>query len=333
MPYRAFVVDKRGDDFIAEVRTLDESSLPPGDVTIRVQWSSVNYKDGLASIPNGRVVRTYPMVPGVDLAGVVMESSDPRFRPGQGVVVIGYDLGVAHPGGFAELARVPGDWVVQLPEGLTAKEAMALGTAGFTAALSIEALEQHGLRPGNGPVIVTGATGGVGSIAVAMLAKLGYTVAASTGKASEHDYLRELGATEILSREEVSAPSNRPLESERWAGAVDPVGGDTTAYLLRTMKYGASIALSGLTGGRELHTTVIPFILRAVNLLGIDSVWCPRETRVRVWQRCATDLKPPRLLETIAHEIDLDGLPVVLDAILKGQVRGRTVVRLAGEGV
>lgn len=333
MPYRAFVVDKRGDDFIAEVRTLDESSLPPGDVTIRVQWSSVNYKDGLASIPNGRVVRTYPMVPGVDLAGVVVESSDPRFRPGQGVVVIGYDLGVAHPGGFAELARVPGDWVVQLPEGLTAKEAMALGTAGFTAALSIEALEQHGLRPGNGPVIVTGATGGVGSIAVAMLAKLGYTVAASTGKASEHDYLRELGATEILSREEVSAPSNRPLESERWAGAVDPVGGDTTAYLLRTMKYGASIALSGLTGGRELHTTVIPFILRAVNLLGIDSVWCPRETRVRVWQRCATDLKPPRLLETIAHEIDLDGLPVVLDAILKGQVRGRTLVRLAGEGV
>ncbi|GIW19243.1 MAG: hypothetical protein KatS3mg064_2400 [Tepidiforma sp.] len=239
MAYRALVVDKQGDAFSVAVRDLSEADLPPGDVTIRVHWSSINYKDGLALSPGGRVIRSYPMVPGVDLAGVVLESKDIRFAPGQEVVVTGYDVGVSHPGGFAELARVPGDWVMPLPAGLTLKEAMAIGTAGFTAALSLEALEHNGLRPANGTVIVTGATGGVGSTAVAMLAQAGYTVAASTGKASEHAYLRELGASEILSREEVSAESTRPLESERWAGAVDPVGGATTAYLIRTMKYGA----------------------------------------------------------------------------------------------
>lgn len=329
MTYRAFVVDNQDGNFSAGLRDLDETSLPTGEVTIRVEWSSVNYKDGLAATPNGRVVRSYPMTPGVDLAGTVTESKDSRYRAGDGVVVIGYDVGVAHPGGFAELARVPGDWVVPLPQGLTAKEAMALGTAGFTAAMSVDALERHGLGTESGTVIVTGATGGVGSTAVSMLAGRGYTVAGSTGKESEHQYLRDLGASEVLSREDVSVESDRPLESERWAGAVDPVGGATTAYLIRTMKRDASIALSGLTGGTRLTTTVMPFILRGVNLLGIESVWCSREVRERIWQRCATDLKPKGLLDSIAFETDLDGLQPVLADILQGKVRGRALVRLA----
>ncbi|WP_322819540.1 oxidoreductase [Tepidiforma sp.] len=329
MSYRALVVDRQNDTFTVTVRDLPESDLPPGDVTIRVHWSSINYKDGLALSPTGRIIRTFPMVPGVDLAGVVLESKDNRFARGQEVIVTGYDVGVSHPGGFAELARVPADWVMPLPSGLTLKEAMAIGTAGFTAALSLEALEHNGLRPQNGTVIVTGATGGVGSTAVAMLAQAGYTVAASTGKTSEHAYLRQLGATEILSREEVSAESTRPLESERWAGAVDPVGGPTTAYLIRTMKYGASIALSGLTGGNTIATTVYPFILRNVNLLGIDSVYTPMERRTKTWQRLATDLKPRGLLDSIAVETDLEGVPTVCADILQGKVRGRTLVRLA----
>lgn len=329
MSYRALVVDRQNDTFTVTVRDLPESDLPPGDVTIRVHWSSINYNDGLALSPTGRIIRTYPMVPGVDLAGIVLESKDNRFTPGQEVIVTGYDVGVSHPGGFAELARVPADWVMPLPSGLTLKESMAIGTAGFTAALSLQALEHNGLRPQNGTVIVTGATGGVGSTAVAMLAQVGYTVAASTGKTTEHAYLRQLGATEILTREEVSAESTRPLESERWAGAVDPVGGPTTAYLIRTMKYGASIALSGLTGGNAIATTVYPFILRNVNLLGIDSVYTPMEQRTKTWQRLATDLKPRGLLDSIAVETDLEGVPTVCADILQGKVRGRTLVRLA----
>jgi putative YhdH/YhfP family quinone oxidoreductase len=297
-------------------------------VTIKVEWSSINYKDGLALSPTGRILRSFPMVPGVDLAGTVVESKDSRFSAGSHVVVTGYDVGVSHPGGFAELARIPGDWVMPLPEGLTTKEAMALGTAGMTAAMSVEALEHNGLRPGQGTVIVTGSTGGVGSTAVSMLAQLGYTVAGSTGKASEHDFLRSLGATEILSREDVSAESNRPMESERWAGAVDPVGGPTTAYLVRTMKYGASIAVSGLTGGTAVATTVFPFILRGVNLLGIDSVMCPMAKRQHVWARMGKDLKPKGLLDSIAVETDLDGVAAVCADILGGKVKGRTVVRV-----
>lgn len=329
MAYRAFVVNKTGDDFSAAVTMLDESDLPRGDVTIRVQWSSVNYKDGLASMPNGRVIRNYPMVPGVDLAGIVESSDDSRFTKGEEVFVTGYDIGVTHPGGFAELARVPGDWVAKVPPALGTKGVMALGTAGLTAALSVEALERMGLKPGSGPVIVTGATGGVGSTAVSMLAGLGYEVAGSTGKDSEHQFLRDLGATEIISREEVMAESTRPIETERWSGAVDPVGGAATAYLARTMKYGGSIALSGNTGGTAIATSVFPFILRGVNLLGIESVFCPMETRLRVWNRCATDLKPRGLMETIAHETDLDGLPGVLAQILEGKVKGRALVRLS----
>lgn len=329
MSYRALVVNKTGDSFDVSIQQLDESQLPPGDVTIRVEWSSVNYKDGLACSATGRVVRSYPMVPGVDLAGSVISSSDPRFSPGDKVVVTGYDVGVAHHGGFAELARVPAAWVMPLPAGLTTKEAMAIGTAGLTAALSVEALERNGLRTEQGPVIVTGATGGVGSTAVSMLAQLGYTVAASTGKESEHAFLRDLGATEILSRQDVSAESTRPMETERWAAAVDPVGGATTAYLLRTTKYGGSVAVSGLTGGGTVNTTVFPFILRGVNLLGIESVFCPMEQRLRVWKRLGTDLKPHGLLESIAVETGLEGVVAVAEQILAGQVRGRTLVRVA----
>lgn len=328
MGYRAIVVDKQGDAFTVATKELSESDLPAGEVTIRVEWSSINYKDGLALSPNGRVLRSYPMVPGVDLAGTVAESSDSRFSSGDKVVVTGYDVGVAHPGGFAELARIPADWVMPLPEGLTTKEAMALGTAGMTAAMSVEALEHNGLRPDQGTVIVTGSTGGVGSTAVSMLAQLGYTVAGSTGKATEHDFLRSLGATEILSREDVSAESNRPMETERWAGAVDPVGGATTAYLIRTMKYGSSIALSGLTGGNAVLTTVFPFILRGVSLLGIDSVFCPMPKRQHVWARMGRDLKPKGLLDSIAVETDLDGVAAVCADILGGKVKGRTLVRL-----
>lgn len=328
MGYRAFLVEKNGDQFHAGLTTLAESDLPAGEVTIRVEWSSVNYKDGLAATPGNRVVRSYPMVPGVDLAGTVVDSKDGRFSPGQPVTVTGYDVGVAHPGGFAELARVPADWVCALPEGLTTKEAMAIGTAGLTSAISVEALAQHGVTPGRGPVIVTGATGGVGSTAVSMLAGLGYTVAGSTGKASEAQFLRDLGASEVLTREEVSAESDRPMETQRWAGAVDAVGGSTTAYLIRTMMQGGSIALSGNTGGAAFSTTVFPFILRGINLLGIESVMYPIEQRRRIWQRIATDLRPAGLMDQIAVETDLDGLPDILARIVKGQTRGRVLVRL-----
>ncbi|MGH2610013.1 MAG: acryloyl-CoA reductase, partial [Tepidiformaceae bacterium] len=322
------VVDKQGDEFSAAIRELTEAGLPRGDVTIRVEYSSVNYKDGLATAANNRVIRRYPMVPGVDLAGTVRESADARFKPGDRVIATGNDIGVAHPGGFAELARIPAAWVIPLPVGLTTREAMALGTAGLTSALSLEALEAHGLRPDHGPVIVTGATGGVGSTAVSMLAQLGYAVAGSTGKAEEIDYLRSLGASEVLTRDEVSAESTRPLESERWAGAVDPVGGTTTAYLVRTMKYGGSIALSGNTGGVNFAASVFPFILRGVNLLGIESVNCPIELRARMWERMAGDLKPKGLLDSIAIETDLDGVLEVAAKIREGKVRGRTLVRL-----
>ncbi|MGK2965313.1 MAG: oxidoreductase [Tepidiformaceae bacterium] len=331
MTFRAFVVDKTADNFTARLTDMDESKLPAGDVTIRVAWSSVNYKDGLACIPDGRVVRSYPMVPGVDLSGIVSAAGDSRFAVGDRVMVTGFDVGTAHWGGFAEIARVSGDWVQPIPKGLSMKEAMAIGTAGLTSALSLEALERNGLNPSDGPVIVTGATGGVGSTAVSMFAQVGYTVAASTGKAAEHQFLRDLGATEILSREDVSAESTRPMDAERWAGAVDPVGGATTAYLVRSMKYGASIALSGVTGGGPVSTTVYPFILRGVNLLGIESVYCPMERRLAAWARLGTDLKPARLLDSIAVEVTLDDILPVARKILTGEVRGRTLVRVSGE--
>ena len=326
--FKAFVLNKIDGEFKAGVQQLTFDDLPPGSVTVRVQYSSINYKDGLACLPESPVVASYPMVPGIDLAGTVAESDDPRFTVGQEVIAIGRDLGIAHYGGYAEYTRLPADWIEPLPSGLTLKQAMMLGTAGFTAGLAIQRLEENGLKPGDGRVLVTGATGGVGSTAVNMLAGLGYEVSASTGKASEHDYLRELGATEILDRDEVSATSEAPLEGERWASAIDPVGGDTLGYLLRTTRYRGSVANCGLTGGAALNTTVLPFILRGVNLLGIDSVQCPPDVRAGVWKRLATDLKPSGLSDSIANEITLEEIPATAGSILSGAVRGRTLVSL-----
>jgi acrylyl-CoA reductase (NADPH) len=324
--FRAFVVDKHGESFTAGVRALRAEDLPAGEVLIRVAYSDVNYKDGLACIPNGQIVRFYPFVPGIDLAGTVEASSDPRCQPGEGVLATSYGLGVTHYGGFSQYARVPADWVVPLPAGMTARTAMALGTAGFTAALALHRMEAHGLTPDAGPVLVTGATGGVGSVAVALLARRGYSVAAVTGKADAHDYLRGLGASEILSREETTAPSAKVLEKERWAGTIDAVGGATLAYALRTTRYGGAVAAIGLTGGGEVHTTVHPFILRAVNLLGIDSVQCPMPLRRQIWQQLATTFTPADLEAIIAREIGLAALPEVTAAILKGGLRGRVLV-------
>lgn len=326
--FRAFVVNKTADSFASGLKNLALDDLPPGEVLVKVAYSSVNYKDALASIPEGKIVRNYPFIPGIDLSGIVAESSDPRFKPGDEVIATSYEIGVSHYGGFSEYARLKADWIVPLPAGLTLKEAMALGTAGFTAALAFHQLQKNGLKPENGPVLITGASGGVGSIAISILSKLGYTVAASTGKEDEHAYLRSLGVTDILSRQETSAESRRPLEKERWAGSVDAVGGSTLAYLLRTTSYGGSIASCGNTGGPNFSTTVFPFILRAVNLLGIDSVNCPMELRRQLWQHLASDYKPTLLLDSISHESSLDELPQALTSLLRGGVRGRTIVKI-----
>ncbi|WP_134701167.1 acryloyl-CoA reductase [Ammoniphilus sp. YIM 78166] len=326
--FSALVVNKMDEQFSVDIKELTFDDLPSGDVTIRVAYSSVNYKDGLAADPKGRIVRSYPFVPGIDLAGTVVSSKSSRFREGDEVIVTSYGLGVSHFGGFSQYARVPSDWVVPLPQGLTMKEAMALGTAGFTAALSIQRLEENGLHPEKGSVLVTGSTGGVGSLAVSMLALRAYHVVASTGKESEHEYLRQLGAKEILHRAELSPEKILPLDKQRWAGAVDPVGGKTLAYVLSTTQYGGSVAVSGLTGGGEVPTTVYPFILRGVNLLGIDSVECPMDTRTKIWDRMASELKPKNLLKHIGYEVNLYELPAVLSEILKGTIRGRTIVSL-----
>jgi acrylyl-CoA reductase (NADPH) len=326
MSIRAFRVFEENGAVAGRVVAVPLDELSAGDVVIDAAYSSVNYKDALAATGAGKIIRRFPLVGGIDVAGTVAESRDPRFRPGQPVLVTGYDLGVAHDGGYAERVRVPADWVVPIPGGLSAFDAMAIGTAGFTAALSIVDLERNGVAPANGPVIVTGATGGVGSVAVQMLAARGYQVTALTGKDSEHAFLRSLGATDVLSRATLPM-GTRPLEKAQWAGAVDAVGGDTLAWLTRTMAYNGAIASSGLTGGTELHTTVLPFILRGVKLLGIDSVMCPAPVRVEVWRRIASDLKPAHL-RSIATEITLDGLPDAFATLLKGGARGRFVVKL-----
>ena len=327
MSYRAFVVNKDDDDFTASVQTLDESSLPEGDVTVAVDWSDLNYKDGLACTPNGRVVVSYPMTLGIDFAGTVVESSDSRYAAGDAVVATGYDLGTGHPGGYAERVRLSGDWLAPRPEGMSSEEAMTLGTAGITAAMSIDVIEKAGIGPDAGPVIVSGATGGVGSTAVAMLAARGYTVHASTGKASEHEFLRELGASEILDREELAAESRRPIERERWAAGVDPVGGSTTVAILRQTKYGGVVALSGLTGGVGVETNVMPFILRGVSLVGIESVYWPGEDRPRLWARMAEDFSGRNLLDLVEARIGLEEVPEAASKILAGGVRGRILVR------
>lgn len=324
---RAVLMEK-GEDGQAKARIADiaEDDLPAGEVTVRVEFSTLNYKDGLCLSPSGGgLVRTYPHVPGIDLAGVVEASTDARYRPGDRVVLTGWRVGEVHWGGYAEKARVKADWLVPLPEGLSARQAMAVGTAGLTAMLAIMALEDHGLSPDRGEVLVTGAAGGVGSVAVAILARLGYQVAAVTGRPETGNYLAGLGAARIVPRSDLAETVKRPLESETWAGCVDAVGGQMLARVLGQMKYGASVAAVGLAGGAALPATVIPFLLRGVNLLGIDSVMRPFEDRLRAWGRIATDL-PMEKLETMIHPAGLADLPELGARILKGQVQGRVVV-------
>ena len=325
--FPAFVAARRDDAVDRGVRSFSAADLPPGEVTVRVEWSSVNYKDALATIANGKVARIDPIVPGIDLAGEVVASEVDAVRPGDRVIAHGYELGVSRHGGYSTFQRIPADWIVPLPVGLTTREAMAIGTAGFTAAMSVVALEDRGLTPDAGPVLVTGATGGVGSTAVAILADRGYEVWAATGKAHEEGYLRGLGATGIVTRAEATGESGRPLESERWAGAVDAVGGATLPYVLRTLRHGATVAASGNAGGPSLTTTVFPFILRGVALLGMDSVSLPIEARRRLWGRLATDLRP-RDLGGSATEVTLDTVEPALDGILAAAARGRWIVRV-----
>jgi NADPH2:quinone reductase len=325
--FNAFRVFDEDGKISGRIVQLSLDDLSAGDVVIKAQYSSVNYKDALAATGSGKIMRRFPLVGGIDVAGTVESSADARFKAGDAVLVTGYDLGVAHDGGYAQFVRVPADWVVPVPAGLSTLDVMAIGTAGFTAALSIVEMERNGLTPASGPVIVTGATGGVGSVAVQCLAARGYDVTALTGKPQEEAFLRSLGAKQILARDGMQM-GTRPLEKALWAGAVDPVGGATLAWLTRTMMPNGCIASSGLTGGTELHTTVMPFILRGVKLLGIDSVLCPMPTRLEVWRRLATDLKPAKLAESI-HQISLAELPSAFDALLKGQARGRAVVRPA----
>ena len=324
--FRAYVADKVGDRVERGVREFAAADLPAGDVEIRVAWSSVNYKDGLATRADGKVARISPLIPGIDMAGEVVTSTDRSFSPGTPVLAHGYDIGVARHGGYTEYERVPAGWVVPLAPGLSPREAMAIGTAGFTAALSVVALEDRGLQPDAGPVLVTGASGGVGGTALAILAERGYEVWAVTGKEDEVPRLRQLGASGILGRDEVTV-SGRPLDSERWAGAIDAVGGTTLPYVLRTLRTGAAVAASGNAGGAKLETTVFPFILRGVALLGMDSVTVPIARRRELWDRLATDLRP-RELGVHVTEVGLDELDDALDGIVAGSARGRWLVRV-----
>ncbi|WP_370232033.1 acryloyl-CoA reductase [Cognatishimia sp.] len=325
--FNALVVNKDADSgkTSAAVQQIDVSDLPEGDVLIDVEFSTVNYKDGLCIGPGGGLVRNYPHVPGIDFAGTVAESSDDRYKPGDRVVLTGWRVGEMHWGGYAQKARVKADWLVPLPEGLSTRQAMAVGTAGFTAMLAVMALENQGLTPSDKPVLVTGAAGGVGSVATAILANLGYQVAAVTGRAEASEYLTSLGATQIVPREELNETTKRPLESENWSGCVDAVGGDMLARVLGQMAYGASVAAVGLAGGAALPATVIPFLLRGVNLLGIDSVMQPYDNRLVAWQRIARDL-PLDKLDAMINPATLTDLPGLGSDILKGQVRGRVVV-------
>lgn len=325
--FQALVVNQE-EEFTVNINNLTLNDLPNGEVLIKVSYSGINYKDSLATIPNGKIVTSYPFVPGIDLAGIVVSSEDPQFKEGDEVIATSYEIGVTHFGGFSEYARIPSKWVVPLPKGLSLKEAMVIGTAGFTAALSIQRLEENGVNPEKGKILVTGATGGVGSFAVSILSTLGYQVEASTGKESEHEYLNSLGATSIVSREEVFDGKIRALGKQKWAAAVDSVGGEPLASLLSQIHYGGAVAISGLTAGTQLPTSVFPFILRGVNLLGIDSVYCPMDIRLKTWNRLAKDFKPANLENFIHQEVTLQQLPDVLPILLKGQARGRILVKL-----
>jgi acrylyl-CoA reductase (NADPH) len=324
--FRAIRIDKAEKGTAATLTQFDEADLMEGDVTVRVEWSTVNYKDGLAVTGKAPVVRRFPMIAGIDFAGTVEQSTNPQWKAGDKVICNGWGLGESHLGAYAEKARVKGDWLVRLPEGMTARDAMAIGTAGYTAMLAVLALEQHGLTPASGAVVVTGAAGGVGSVAIAVLAKLGYHVIASTGRTSEAGYLRDLGATEVIDRAELAGPA-KPLARERWAGGVDSVGSTTLANLLSMTKYRGAIAACGLAGGMDLPSSVAPFILRGVCLLGIDSVMCPIELRKIAWSRLVNDLDSRKLAE-ITQEIGLDGVIETGARILAGQVRGRVVVKI-----
>lgn len=325
--FRAYRVYNDDGRIHGEMTDLQIDDLDPGEVVIRAAYSSVNYKDALAVTGTGKIMRRFPMVGGIDVAGCVVSSTDGRFHEGDSVLVTGYGLGEEHDGGYAELVRVPADWVVPLPEGLALQQAMAIGTAGFTAALAVRRMQENGLRPESGPVAVTGATGGVGSIAIDILAGLGYEVTAITSKASEHAYLRRLGASAVLSRHDLQM-GERPLEKGMWAGAVDPVGGKMLGWLTRTTLRHGSVASCGLTGGSELHTTVMPFILRGVNLLGIDSGFYPMEARRHLWEQLAGQMRPRRLDE-ITRAVGFDELPGAFDAFIEGSSKGRTVVHIA----
>ena len=325
--FNALVVnkDEESGKTSAAVEQISTDQLPEGNVVVNVEYSTVNYKDGLCIGPGGGLVREYPHVPGIDFAGTVESSDDPRYSAGDSVVLTGWRVGEVHWGGYAQKARVNADWLVPMPSGLSSRQAMAVGTAGFTAMLAVMALEDHGLKPDQGPVLVTGAAGGVGSVATAILANLGYEVAAVTGRPETEDYLRSLGATQIVAREDINETVKRPLERETWAGCVDAVGGDMLARVLGQMKYGGSVSAVGLAGGAGLPATVIPFLLRGVNLLGIDSVMQPYDNRLRAWERIANDL-PMDKLEAMIHPATLGDLPALGKDILKGQVKGRVVV-------
>ena len=326
MTFNALVVEKSNEGKTsASVQSLTEDQLPEGNVTVAVEYSTVNYKDGLCIGPGGGLVRDYPHVPGIDFAGTVEASDDARYKPGDKVVLTGWRVGETHWGGHAQKARVNADWLVPLPGGLTTRQAMAVGTAGFTSMLAVMALEDHGLKPGNGPVLVTGAAGGVGSVATALLASLGHEVAAVTGRPEAADYLTGLGATQIVAREELNETTKRPMERETWAGCIDAVGAEMLARVLGQLKYGASAAAVGLAGGAGLPATVIPFLLRGVNLLGIDSVMQPYDNRLRAWARIAKDL-PMDKLEVMVVPAILADLPTLGRDILKGQIKGRVVV-------
>ncbi|TJZ68637.1 acryloyl-CoA reductase [Bacillus amyloliquefaciens] len=329
--FKALVVDQREDRFSVSVRELAVQDLPEGEVLIKVCYSGVNYKDSLAAIPDGKIVTSYPFVPGIDLAGIVVSSDDARFKEGDRVIATSYGIGVSRFGGYSGMARIPADWIVPLPEGLTLKEAMTIGTAGFTAALSVQRLEENHAAPEKGKVLVTGATGGVGSFAVSILSTLGYEVEASTGKEDESGYLKSLGAKTVIHRDEVYNGTLKSMQKQKWAAAVDPVGGEPLASVLSQIQYGGSVAVSGLTAGTKLPATVFPFILRGVSLLGIDSVFCPMETRKKTWQRLADDFKPADLEAFIQKEITLEELPDTLPALLKGEARGRTIVTINEE--
>lgn len=326
--FKAFLISQDDSRHVSgDFQLLTRDQLDAGEVLIRVHYSSINYKDALAATGSGKIIRRFPCVGGIDLAGEVVECADPSFKPGDQVLATSFDIGVAHHGGYAEFARIPAQWVFGLPQGLDLFESMALGTAGLTAALGIVRMEDNGLRPGNGPVVVTGATGGVGGLAIDMLASLGYEVVALTGKAAQTDYLTSLGAAEVMLRSDIDFEQARPLGASRWAGAVDNVGAQVLHWVLSTMQHGGVVASIGNAGGFKLSTTVFPFILRGVSVLGIDSANCEIALRQRVWDRLGTDLKP-RHLARMTHTIEFDELPGAFDAFIAGEIRGRTVVRI-----